>query len=307
MATYDAAAWQPPPQPPRRSGSVSALLVSRSYQLVVADPTMLGVVFVGGLASTLVFAAVAVPVWMMSHVAMTVSTASLSTYLVYALAGWASAFVGLVFSGAVVAAGIARLDGHPISTTQALAVAARRWRQLAAWALMTTAVSILESLTRRFGIAGAIARLVTDVAWSLATMLVLPVILVEGKMPIAAIRESASLVKDQLGITVRTKIRFYLPWVVAGMVSALLTIGGIVVFLTYRHETPSWAVAGLLIAIIGVLLFFGSVSVQNAANAYLNLLLYRHALGQPIPDVDARDLPRLPGAPGPAYPGAHAG
>jgi ABC-type antimicrobial peptide transport system permease subunit len=110
-----------------------------------------------------------------------------------------------------------------------------------------------------------------------------------------------------VGITVRTKIRFYLPWGVAGMVSALLTIGGIVVFLTYRHETPSWAVAGLLIAIIGVLLFFGSVSVQNAANAYLNLLLYRHALGQPIPDVDARDLPRLPGAPGPAYPGVHAG
>jgi hypothetical protein len=294
MATSDAT-WLPP-QPPARSGSVSALLVSKSYQLVVADPTMLGVVFVGGLASSLVFASIAVPVWLFSQVDLSLSSASLSTYLVYAVAGWASAFVSLVFSGAVVAAGIARLDGHPISTKQALAVAAGRWRQLAAWALTTTAVSLLEALTRRFGLAGAVVRLITDVAWGLATMLVLPVILVEGKMPVAAIRESADLVKHQLGITLRTKIRFYIPWVVAGMISALLTIGGVVAFLRYQHETPSWAVAGLIVAAVGVILFFGSVSVQNAADAYLNTLLYRHAMGQPIQDVDPRDLPSLLGS-----------
>jgi hypothetical protein len=87
------------------------------------------------------------------------------------------------------------------------------------------------------------------------------------------------------------------------MISALLTVGGIVAFLQYRHETPSWAIAGLLIAVVGVLLFFGTISVQNAADAYLNLLLYRHALGQPVPDVDVRDLPRLPGSPDPSLPG----
>ncbi len=301
MTTYDAS-WRAP-EPPARGGTVSALLVAKTYQLVVADPTMLGVVFVGGLASTLVFASVAVPVWLWGHVDLTMSTASLPTYLVYALAGWGSAFVGLVFSGAVVAAGIARLDGQPISTTQALAVAARRWRELAAWALTTTAVSVLDSVTRRFGVAGAVARLVTEVAWSLATMLVLPIILVEGKMPVAAIRESASLVKNQLGLTIRTKIRFYIPWVIAGVISAMLTVGGIVAFLQYRHETPSWAVGGLLIALVGVVLFFGTISVQNAADAYLNLLLYRHALGQPVPDVDVRDLPRLPSPPGPTQQG----
>jgi hypothetical protein len=300
MATSDAT-WLPP-QPPARSGSVSALLVSKSYQLVVADPTMLGVVFVGGLASSLVFASIAVPVWLVSDVDLTLSTADLSTYLVYAAAGWASAFVGLVFSGAVVAAGIARLDGRPISATQALRVAAGRWRQLAAWAATTTLVSLFDMVTRRFGVAGAVARLITEVAWALATMLVLPVILVEGKMPVAAIRESAHLVKRQLGFTVRTKIRLYVPWLVASVISALLTVGGIVGFLRYQHETSSWAAASLIVAAAGVLLFFGTVSVQNAADAYLNTLLYRHALGQPIPDVDGRELPRLPGTSGPMLP-----
>jgi hypothetical protein len=210
--------------------------------------------------------------------------------------------VGLVFSGAVVAAGIARLDGRPISATQALRVAAGRWRQLAAWAATTTLVSLFDMVTRRFGVAGAVARLITEVAWALATMLVLPVILVEGKMPVAAIRESAHLVKRQLGFTVRTKIRLYVPWLVASVISALLTVGGIVGFLRYQHETSSWAAASLIVAAAGVLLFFGTVSVQNAADAYLNTLLYRHALGQPIPDVDGRELPRLPGTSGPMLP-----
>jgi hypothetical protein len=301
MATYDAT-WRPP-QPPARTGPVSAVLVAKSYQLVVADPTMLGVVFFGGLASALVFAGIAVPVWLWSHVDLTLSTATLPTYLVYGVAGWASAFVGPVFSGAVVAAGVARLDGHPISTTQALTVAAGRWRPLAAWALTTTVVSLFDMATRRFGFVGAIARLITDVAWALATMLVLPVILVEGRMPVAAIRESAELVRGQLGITLRTKIRFYVPWLVASVISALLTVGGIVAFVRYQHETASWAAAGLIVAALGVLLFFGTISVQNAADAYLNTLLYRHALGQPVPDVDPRDLPRLAGPAEPLRPG----
>jgi hypothetical protein len=277
---------------------VSAVLVSRAYALVVADPTMLGVVFFGGPASTLVFAGIAVPVWLVGHVDLTPRTADLPTYVVYGVAGWASAFVSLVFSGAVVAAGIARIEGRPLSTTQALAAAGRRWRQLAAWAAMTTLVSLFDLFTRKFGLAGAVARWFTEIAWDLATMLALPVILVEGEMPIDAIARSSSLVRKQLGITVRTKIRFYLPWMVATLISLLLAAGGVVAFLTYQHETPTWAAAGLILAVTGALMFFGSISVQNAADAYLNTLLYRHALGLPLPDVYAYDLPRNPGAAG---------
>jgi uncharacterized protein DUF6159 len=300
VSSYDTV-WQPP-QRPARSGPVSAVLVAKAYQLVVADPTMLGVVFFGGLASTLVFAGIAVPVWLFGHVDLTMSTAHLSTYVVYGVAGWASAFVSLVFSGAVVAAGVARVDGRPMTTTQALSAAGRRWRQLAAWAAMTTLISLFEGLTRRFGLAGAVARWFTEIAWALATMLVLPVIMVEGEMPIAAIARSSSLVRRELGITVRTKIRFYLPWFVATIISLLLVVGGVLAFVRYQHETPTWAVAGLLVALTGALLFFGSVSVQNAADAYLNTLLYRHALGLPLPDAYVYDLPQISGTPGSALP-----
>lgn len=267
--------------------------MAQAYRLVVADASMVGVIFVGALFSAAVFAAIAVPVWLWTRTSLVLDLTHPSTLLLFAVAGWASTFVSLVFSGAVVAAGVARLDGHPISTRQALAVAASRWRQLAAWSAVTQVVALFEGLLRRFGLAGLIARIVADVAWAVATMLALPIIVVEGKMPFDAIRESATLVKSRLGLTVRSKVRFYLPWMIVSFLAAMLVISGVVVFLVYRHDTPSWAAAGLILAGVGALALFSAGSVQNAANAYLNLLLYRHALGQPVVGVDTRDLPTL--------------
>ena len=154
-------------------------------------------------------------------------------------------------------------------------------------------VTLLQTLLRRFGLLGAILRLTAGVAWGLATLLVLPVIVVEGRSAVEAVQESAVLVRSQLGLPVRTKIRLYLPWLLAAMVGTLLTVGGIVAFLHYRQASPEWAAAGVLLAVVGGLLTFGSVSVQAAADALLNTLLYRHARRLPIPDVDHRDLPPL--------------
>ena len=47
-----------------------------------------------------------------------------------------------------------------------------------------------------------------------------------------------------------------------------------------------------------------AVCVTGAAGELLNLMLYRHALGLPVPGVDSRDLPRLAVPPGSAPPTA---
>ena len=304
MSAYSGSAYPPPP--PVTNRSLSFRLVSRSYALVLADPTLVGLVLLSGLASCLAFASIAVPAWLWAHVDVTsVSVMHPVALVFYGAATWASAFVSVLGQGTVVAAGMARLDGEPITVRQALAVAWSRRGLLAAWALATTFVVILERCLSRFGLAGTLTRLVVGIGWALATMLVVPIMIADGPPLDNAVRDSARLVKDRLGLSVRTIVRFYTPWVVANILCLLVTAAGVIAFVNYRHEVPEWAVGGLILAVLGGLGFFLSIAVQTAAGAYLNTLLYRHAVGRPTPGVDAADLPALrpagpflpPGAP----------
>ncbi len=299
--TYDPGRpWQPPPT----SATVSTQLVARVYAMVLEDTSMLGTIATGAVVSALVFAGIAVPAWLLGGLDLLTDSFNPATLVLYAVAGWASAFVTILFSGAVVAAGVARLDGHPITAPAALGVAWSRRRQLCAWAVVTTVVGLVAEQLNRFGVLGTIARLLAGLTWAVATLLVLPIIIVEGHMPKQAITESASLMKNQLMLTVRTKARLYLPWMAVMVIGAIVTAGGLIAFFHYRDETPEWSIAGLLLAVLGVLVLALAVCVTGAAGELLNLMLYRHALGLPVPGVDARDLPRLAVPPGSAPPTA---
>jgi hypothetical protein len=45
--------------------------------------------------------------------------------------------------------------------------------------------------------------------------------------------------------------------------------------------------------VLGVLGLFGAIAVQTAAGAFLDTLLYLHAMGLPAPGVDSRQLPAV--------------
>jgi hypothetical protein len=283
---------QPWVAPPPSGARVSATLIARVYAMVVEDMSLVVLVAVGSVASVVAFAGVFVPAWYFGGLSPVPHGLDL-TWCVYAVAGWATAFVSVMFSGAVVAAGVARLDGRPITVRQALAVAWGRKKQLAAWALLTTVVGLVLNLLNRVGLGGAILRWVAGLAWAAATMLVLPVIMVEGRMPRDAVVESVRIVKSQLMLTVRSKVRLYLPLIVATFFGMFLMVAGVVTYLRYRHETPEWGAMGLLLAVVGLLLVVVVACVQGAADALLNTVLYRHAVGQALPGIDPRDLPSL--------------
>src|SRR5204862_2524608 len=116
--------------PPPTSSAVSTQLVALVYAMVLEDTSMLGTVATGAVVSALVFAGFAVPAWLLGGVDLLTDSFNPVTLLLYAVAGWASAFVTILFSGAVVAAGVARLDGHVITARTALGVAWSRRRQL---------------------------------------------------------------------------------------------------------------------------------------------------------------------------------
>ena len=214
-------------------------------------------------------------------------------FVLFGVAAWASAFVGILGSATVVAAGLARLDGTPITAREAISVAWSRRRELLAWALVTTLVSLSERLLERFGLAGAVIRLATDVAWSLATMLALPVIIAEGAMPAEAITVSAEAGEAAAGPH-RADHRAVLHALDdrgAGQRAAdgrrHRRVRG------YRHDVPEWSAAGLIVAVASALGMFGAIAVLTSADAFLDTVLYRHAKGLPVSGIDSALLPAV--------------
>jgi hypothetical protein len=127
-----------------------------------------------------------------------------------------------------------------------------RRRPLAAWALVSAVVGVLLVLLSRAGIAGVVAQLAATIGWAAATMFAVSIVISQGTMPAGAVRQSARMVRAA---------NF---WTVA------------------RH----WVACSALGA--GALFVVGVVSAGLAA--YLNTILFRYAIGQPIPGVDS---PRL--------------
>jgi hypothetical protein len=171
-------------------------------------------------------------------------------------------------------------------------VVATRWRELLAWAVLRTVLSLLSELLDRFGLIGRIIDLVASIGFAIATVFVLPVIVISGAMPGEAILTSSRLVKDTFGFTMRTNIRVLTPWLLVALLALLVSIIGVVVAVRFATDVPTWSAAGAILAVVGMLGFFIACGFQTAVSACVNTLIYRHGIGLPTPGVDQWSLPR---------------
>ena len=235
------------------------------------------------------------PAWYWGGVSPTLQDGGLAGFVVLALALWASNFITVLSSGAVVAAAMMRADGQDPTVGSALAAAWSRRGPLAAWATVSTLVGLLSRALERFGLEGAIVRLLAGVAWGVATIFAVPLIITDGTMPIETVRRSASIVKNTFGRTIRSQIRLSWVWAVA-MVAAMLVAayGAGAVAVGVDTADPIEIAGGALVALVGVLVFLFACVTSSALTAYLTTVLFRYATGLPVPGIDPADLPPLP-------------
>ena len=274
---------------------LSPALVHTTYRLLLEDKAMVVVLFVGAVASTAVLTAIMVPAWAFAHIQPT-PRGGPASLAVYGLALWASSFVSVLASGVVVAAAQIRCEGGQPDVRQAVRLAWSRRGPLLAWAALSTVVALLMQLLDRLGLAGAIVRLLAGVTWAVATVFAVPVIITEGTMPVATVRRSALVVRNNFGSMVRSNVRLAIPWIAATFATALLAAGGAVMLaLGISAGEVDVIVVGSLITLFGGVAFFFCSSTSSALSAYLDTLLFRYANALPVPGIDVRDLPRLPG------------
>ena len=203
---------------------------------------------------------------------------------------WAVGIVGLFviglvaqFFGAVLVAGAnERLEGGSPTLGSAFSKAASRGGSILGWSVINSTVGVvLSAIRENAGFLGAIITGLIGAAWNVITWLAIPIIIVEGIGPIAAIKRSAHLLKQTWGENLIAQGGL-------GIIGLLAMLPGIIVFGLVSVALPFLGIPLLFIylAIVGAIL--------AALGSIFRTALYRYAVG--LPNGSGFDELQLAGA-----------
>ena len=251
----------------------------RSFALVKASATVLRqdthlLVFplISGLASLLVVLCFALPMFglkafdgMDGNDAMVYSTAFAFYVVQY--------FVIFYFNVALVGATMMRLDGGSPTVRDGLNIANSRLGAILGYAVIAATVGmVLRAIQERVGFLGRIIVGMLGMGWTIATFLVVPVLVVRNTGPIASIKDSASLLKQTWGENVigQVGMSFFFS-----VLFFALILGG-AGLMTLAVMSGSVVLMGL-VAVAFVLLVLSSFLVHSALSGIYSAALYRYA------------------------------
>jgi hypothetical protein len=205
-----------------------------------------------------------------------------------ALALYLASFVVAFFGVALAAAADRALRGEPFAMRDGMKVASGKLGAIAGWALINATVSlVIRALEQRSELAAVVAALIGG-AWSVLTLLVLPVIALEGTGPAGALKRSAQLFRSHWGDQFRGMISVgirVLPFTLGAL--ALIAVG--VLLLTQdgaEGRGPGAALVGVGAVVLALACWVGSTLRQVFAVA-----LYRFVLdGQAVGEFSADEL-----------------
>ena len=185
-------------------------------------------------------------------------------------------FVIFFFNSALVGAALIRLDGGDPTLRDGLRIASSKWVSILGYAALAATVGlILRSLQERAGWLGRIVVGFLGVAWTVASFLVVPVLVSRDVGPVDAIKESALLLKKTWGENLIGQggvgLVFSLIFVAMTVLGALAIVGAAM--------SGSGVVIGLVVALM-VIAFLLAALIHAALSGIYSAALYRYAVGQ---------------------------
>jgi len=251
------------------SGGMTWQLVSQSFRLLRADPKL--ALFpilsaLGAIALSLPFALIPLTGqemhWGVGAVVV------LAWYL-------AVSFVTIFCNCALAACVQMRQAGETPSIVAGLRRAGARVHVIFLWALLTSTVGrILKGFEQRSGWTGRIVLGLIGVSWSLATFLIVPVLVMEDGGVFDSLRRSAALVRQTWGEQIISGIAF-------GWYALLFAIPGVVLGALGANGYP-------LFIVPAVLWFAALFAAFTAASEIFAVILYREAIGTGLPAGPSR-------------------
>jgi ABC-type multidrug transport system fused ATPase/permease subunit len=168
----------------------------------------------------LVFGAVAIDSYHFSE-----KTESWSYFVLGYLFYLALYFVGIFFGSAIVAFVHGRFSGMSPTIGSGFRMAVGKLPLIAEWAVVAGTVGfILKIIEEKSESAGNIIAAMLGGAWDVATFLIVPLLVLEGKRPLEALKESAHLLKKTWGEQLIGNVGFTLIFL-GLMLPAVLVVG----------------------------------------------------------------------------------
>jgi len=260
--------------------------LSRSWQLVKAsgavlkqDKELLLFPLISSISTLLVLACFAVPVIGLGALdGLTgrgdgfISTAA---YLIAFLFYLSQYFVIFFFNAALVGAAMIRLDGGNPTLGDGLRIASSKAGSILGYAFIAATVGmILRAIQERVGFIGKIIVGILGAGWTLATYMVVPVLVTRDVGPVDAVKESAMLLKKTWGENIAGQAGLGLAF---GLIQFGIIIGGILLVVA-AAMTQNMALTILTAALVVVAVLVTALIHAALAGIY-SAALYRYASG----------------------------
>jgi len=191
-----------------------------------------------------------------------------------------SFFVIFFFNTALVGAALDRLEGGNPTVGSALALALQRIGPIFGYALFSATVGLFIALVveRVAGLLGRLAGSALNVAWTVATFLVTPILAAEDVGPLDAVVESARLVRKTWGENLIGTV---------GISLAMSTIGGFIVLggilLGMMLDVMGLPVPAIAVMVASGLVFAASLLVGTALRGIYVAAVYYYAVSGKSP------------------------
>jgi hypothetical protein len=252
-------------------------LVKASASVLRQDKELLVFPLVSMVALALVVASFALPVFGLGMLDSMSGGADgrveAGIYVVAFLFYFSQYFVIFFFNAALVGAAMIRLDGGDPTLGDGLRIATSRIGAIAGYAFIAATVGmILRAIQERVGFIGKIIVGLLGVGWTIATYMVVPVLVARNVGPIDAIKESAGLLKKTWGENVIGQGGLGLAFglIFMGVIfCAIVLFGAALMSGSVAVIVAAGVIAVLAVAITGL--------VQAALTAIYAAALYRYA------------------------------
>jgi hypothetical protein len=253
-------------------------LVKASFNVLRADKELLVFPIVSGIASLIVLATFAIPMFLTGLLEGFAGDgnpgARIISYVV-AFAFYFTQYFIIIFSNsAIVGAATIRLKGGDPTVGDGFRIAFDHIGSILGYAFISATVGMILRWISERGAIGQIVSSIIGLAWGLATYLVIPVLVIENIGPIEGIKRSTKMLKDTWGEQI---VGNFGIGTITGLLTVAIIIVGALLAFALAAAANSVIPVFILLAVVVVLVIAINL-VGTALNGIYTAALYRYAV-----------------------------